>query len=340
MKAAQLLDAYKGSKADILILSDDLSVAARNHPESSFLADGEDFRTIVPEDISLDGDNTEFTAVSGGKKYDINIFGCGEFYIAEVRRAVGEAELLSDPIVKRRMDHVISQITSIINNMGFALDNLADKTDGKGRDELNILDDGIVGIYGTLLPVKELIGCSEIGDVPCCVSDIAEKLCRELKMLIPSMKIEADIADGLYGRCSGEMLEAVLTDLTAKMLERETSVFRVSCMQSSTGAINLALRAAAGDMRSPERYEEMPADAKLYGDEFPMLSELCEKYGVTALTDLSEDCSSPTVMLRIERDRSGAFFVKAPDPFAENLPVARFSRLKAKLTGHMKFPRY
>lgn len=340
MEAVQLLDAYKGSKADILILTQDLGIAARNHPESGFPANGEDFRSIIPDGILTDNGNAEFTAVSGGKKYDINIFGCGEFYIAEVRRSVGEAELLSDPKVKKRMDHVISQITSIINNMGFALDNLADKTDGRGRDELNILDDGIVGIYGTLLPVKELIGCSESSDVPCCISDIAEKLCRELKMLIPSMKIEADITDGLYGRCSGEMLEAVLTDLTAKMLERETAVFRVSCMLSSMGTINLSLRAAAGDIRSPERYEELPCDPSETDAEYPMLSELCTKYGVTALIDLSESSSLPTVMLRIDRDRGGAFLVEAPDPFAKNLPIDRFSRLKAKLTGHMKFPRY
>lgn len=344
-----LVSAYKNAGGDMLIFSDSFELIWRNRPDSGFMCGGESISSIIGGRPLLDNGSADYTVVYGGKSYNINIFECpfdGElFYTAEVSEAAGN-DLVDNPEIRRLLDNLAAQVSSSLNNAGFALDNLAKGAGPERVSQLNVIDDSLMGIYRTVLPFRELIDLHDDKERPvCCVTDILEKLCMDLKALLPSVEFRKNIMAGIYAKCSKEALNTLLYNFVERAFAYNYGCLMVNCTTTGSGDVQISLT-AAGECSDPSnliRYEEMGGADPTMSAEVSFREQFRRQFGAVCVMDIPSDHLSgrtAAMSVRIPIERAGSIILNAPNAFEPNMPVGRFHPLRVKLSGHIKFPRF
>ncbi len=344
-----LVSAYKNAGSDILIFSDRFELIWRNHPESGFMCRGESISSVIGEIPLADNGSAEYTAVYGGKKYKINIFECPFdnelFYVAEVSH-ISKGNLIDDPEIRRLLDGLAAQVSSSLNNAGFALDNLAKGTCSERISQLNVIDDSLMSIYRTVLPFRELLDMYDCGERPvCCVSDILDKLCFDLKTLMPTVEFKKSIVSGVYAKCTKQALNTLLYNFVERAFAYNYGCLLVNCITNSSGDVQISLTAFnEGDgPANAARYEEVGGGDPIISAENSFEEQFRRQFGAVCMMDIPSDARSgrsASMAVRIPIERAGSFILNAPNEFEPNMPVGRFHPLRVKLSGHIKFPRF
>lgn len=344
-----LVSAYKNAGGDMLIFSDSFELIWRNRPDSGFMCGGESISSIIGEMPLLDNGSAEYTVLYGGKSYSINIFECPFddelFYAAEVSETAGN-NIVDDPEIRRLLDNLAAQVSSSLNNAGFALDNLAKSAAPERVSQLNVIDDSLMGIYRTVLPFRELIDLHDDKERPvCCVTDILEKFCLDLKALLPAVEFKKNIMAGVYAKCSKEALNTLLYNFVERAFVHNYGCLAVNCVIAASGDVQISLTAAGegSDSSSTVRYEEMGGSDPTMAAEIRFREQFRKQFGAVCVVDIPSDSISgrtASMSVRIPIERAGSLLLNAPNTFESNMPVGRFHPLRVKLSGHIKFPRF
>lgn len=345
-----LVSAYKNAGSDVLIFSDSFELIWRNHPESGFMCGGESISYVIGERPLMDNGSAEYNAVYGGKSYRINIFECPFddelFYAAEVL-PVSNRNIVEDPEVRRLLDCLAAQVSSSLNNAGFALDNLAKGSCADRISQLNVIDDSLMGIYRTVLPFRELLDLYEDKERPVCsVSDVLEKLCSDVRALMPSVKINKNIMAGVYAKCTAEALSVLLYNFIERAFAYNYGCLMVNCITNPSGDVQITLT-AAGEGREPSsdciRYEETGGSDPSLSAEDSFEEQFRRRFGAVCVMDNPSDFEigrTASMAVRIPIERAGSLMFNSPVGFEPNMPVGRFHPLRVKLSGRIKFPRF
>lgn len=344
-----LVSAYKNAGGDMLIFSDSFELIWRNRPDSGFMCGGESISSIIGERPLLDNGSAEYTVVYGGISYSINIFECPFddelFYAAEVSETAGN-NIVDNPEIRRLLDNLAAQVSSSLNNAGFALDNLAKGAVPERVSQLNVIDDSLMGIYRTVLPFRELIDLHDDKERPvCCVTDILEKLCIDLKALLPSVEFKKNIMAGVYAKCSKEALNTLLYNFVERAFVHNYGSLMVNCVIGTSGEVQISLTAAGecSVASGSERYEEIGGLDPTKAAEQSFREQFRKQFGAVCVVDIPSDCfngRTASMSVRIPIERAGSLILNAPNAFEPNMPVGRFHPLRVKLSGHIKFPRF
>lgn len=345
-----LISAYKNAGSDVLIFSDSFELIWRNHPESGFMCGGESITHVIGERPLMDSGSAEYSAVYGGESYRINIlefpFDEELFYVAEVWH-VSSRSIVEDSEVRRLLDCLAAQVSSSLNNAGFALDNLAKGSCTDRISQLNVIDDSLMGIYRTVLPFREMLDLYEEKHRPvCCVSDVLEKLASDVRALMPSVKINKNIPAGVYAKCISEALSVLLYNFIERAFVNNYGCLMISCTTNPSGDVQIYLTAAGeGREFSSEcvRYEETGGSDPVLSADNSFEEQFCRKFGAVCVMDIPSDFESgrtASMSVRIPIERAGSLMLNSPVGFETNMPVGRFHPLRVKLSSRIKFQRF
>lgn len=345
-----LVSAYKNAGGDVLVFSDSFELIWRNHPDSGFMCGGESISYVIGEKPLMDNGSADYNAVYGGRSYRINIFECPFddelFYVAEAM-PVSNRSIVDDIEVRRLLDSLAAQVSSSLNNAGFALDNLAKGSCSDRISQLNVIDDSLMGIYRTVLPFREMLDLYEDKQCPvCCVSDVLEKLSLDVRALMPSVKINKNIMAGIYAKCTAEALNVLLYNFIERAFAYNYGCLMINCITNSSGDVQISLT-AAGEGRAFSadniRYEETGGSDPVMSAEDSFEEQFRRKFGGVCVMDIPSDLESgrtASMSVRIPIERAGSLMLNSPVGFEANMPVGRFHPLRVKLSGRLKFPRF